>query len=177
MSNAKGYILLHRKILNSPIWDSDEKFTLRTAWIDILLMANHADADVPFNGQTIKCARGSRITSIRKLSVKWGVSRRTVLKWLDFMQSQQMIEFSSHGTYTTVTVKNYDKYQQKGDFQRGQRATESTTKSTSQRANPATTECTQTKKYIKNDTKNDTKERKGAEAPVISSQWREYPRQ
>lgn len=177
MSNAKGYILLHRKILNNPIWDSDEKFTLRSAWIDILLMVNHADADVPFNGQTIKCTRGSRITSLRKLSVKWGVSRRTVVKWLDFMQNHEMIQYSTHGNYTTVTVKNYDKYQLGGGFSHGKRTTECTTECTTERTTVDTTECTQTIKYIKNDTNNDTKKEICAEAHPTFAQWKEYQRQ
>ncbi len=40
---AKGYISIHRKIWNSDIWNSNEPFDVRSAWLDLVLMANHKD--------------------------------------------------------------------------------------------------------------------------------------
>ena len=72
-----GWVMLHRKIRECSIWDSDEPFDMRSAWIDLVMMVNFEDKRTVFNGKAITVKAGQRITSIRKLADRWhwGVNR------------------------------------------------------------------------------------------------------
>ena len=50
---AKGWISIHRKIQDSEIWNSSEPFDKRSAWIDLLLLANHEDNTIMIKNQKI----------------------------------------------------------------------------------------------------------------------------
>ena len=73
MSN--GWIKIYRKIQDCLIWSDKEPFDKRSAWIDLLLSANHSDQKSLFNGELIAIKRGQILTSIRMLSDKWRWSR------------------------------------------------------------------------------------------------------
>lgn len=106
-----GYIKLHRKIQECWIWDSGEKHNRRSAWIDILLTANHQDKKLIFNGEIVVVKRGQFITSIRKLAERWKWSKSTVITFLDLLQQDGMITRESDTHRTLITVENYSFYQ------------------------------------------------------------------
>ena len=58
-----GWIKLHRKIQECFIWgdEEDEPFDRRSAWIDLLLLANHADKRTVFDGKAITVKKGQKI--------------------------------------------------------------------------------------------------------------------
>lgn len=107
----EGWIKLHRKILESDLWNSKEPFGFREAWIDLLLMVNHADKKILFDGEpyTVKC--GQRITSIRKLAERWHWSKDKVTRYLKTLESEQMITKKRYRNGTLLTIVNYGKYQ------------------------------------------------------------------
>lgn len=107
----KGWITLHRKIQDCWIWEEDEPFDRRSAWIDLLLLANHEDAKVFFDGDLITVQRGQRITSIRKLAERWKWSRTKVTKFLDILEKDGMITRRSDTKKTLLTIENYGIYQ------------------------------------------------------------------
>ena len=49
-----GWVKIHRQIQDNAIWMSDEPFDSRSAWIDLILMANHEDKEVYQGGQFFK---------------------------------------------------------------------------------------------------------------------------
>lgn len=108
---AKGWIKLHRKIQECDLWISDEPFDCRSAWIDLLLSANHEDKSMLFDGHLISIGRGQLITSVRKLSVKWNWGKDKTLKFLNLLQELQMLEKNSDSRRTLLTIVNYDNYQ------------------------------------------------------------------
>ena len=61
-----GWIRIHRKIQDCWIWEIDKPFDERSAWIDLLLLANHKDVKIPFNGELTLVKRSQLITSVRK---------------------------------------------------------------------------------------------------------------
>lgn len=107
----KGWITLHRKIEDNWIWNDKEPFDKRSAWIDLILKANHKNKKLVYNGKLIEVERGSRITSIKKLSEEWGWSRKKVKNFLELLQSDNMIVYSSTSKNTTYTIVNYNDYQ------------------------------------------------------------------
>ena len=107
----KGWIIIHRKIRDCDlVWD-DKPFSRGQAWIDLLLMANHEDKEIMFNGTYIKIERGQRLTSIRKLSEAWGWSRTKTTKFLNELEKAEMLTVKSDTKKTLVTIVNYALYQ------------------------------------------------------------------
>ena len=56
----KGWIKLHRQLLDCWIWRVNEPFDKRSAWVDLLLTANHSDTKLLFNGEIITITRGQQ---------------------------------------------------------------------------------------------------------------------
>ena len=111
----QGWIKLHRKIQENEIWMDEEPFDRRSAFIDLLLMANHKDKKVIFNGQVIEIEAGQRITSIRNLSERWRWSVKKVVRFLDMLEMLEIIERKSDRQKTLITIVNYGFYQGMGN--------------------------------------------------------------
>ena len=75
-----GWIKIHRQIQNCLIWD-DKPFNMASAWIDLLLLANHEDKETIFDKKPILVKRGQRITSVRELSSRWGWGKDKTLRF------------------------------------------------------------------------------------------------
>lgn len=108
---AYGWISIHRKIQQSDIWLDKEPFDKRSAWIDLIMMANHEDRQVLFNGKFIEVKRGEKITSLKQLSERWRWSRSKVKRFLNLLESGSMIELKTKQRYTSYKVVNYNVYQ------------------------------------------------------------------
>lgn len=107
---AYGWISIHRKIQDNKIWE-DKPFSRGQAWIDLLLLANHEDNKIIFNGSLFEIKRGEKITSLRKLSERWGWSITKVKKFLNLLSDENMISYKSDNKKTTYSIVNYDVYQ------------------------------------------------------------------
>lgn len=107
----EGWIKLHRSIKESILWNSSEAFDKRSAWIDIILSANHADNEFLLGNQKVKVERGSFITSEKKLMTKWKWSKSKVRNYLKLLENENMIIKKSDTKKTTLTVVNYSVYQ------------------------------------------------------------------
>lgn len=108
---AYGWISIHRKIQQSDIWLDKEPFDKRSAWIDLIMMANHEDKQILFNGKFIEVKRGEKITSLKQLSDRWRWSRSKVKRFLNLLESGSMIELKTKQRYTSYKVVNYNVYQ------------------------------------------------------------------
>ena len=73
----EGWVKLHRKIQDHWLWQ-DKPFDKRSAWIDMLLMANHDDNKFLLGNVLVEVQRGSFITSELKLMERWGWSKTKV---------------------------------------------------------------------------------------------------
>lgn len=104
----KGWICLHRCIQDHWIWQDANRFKW---WVDLLLRANNKDAKVLIDGSLMECKRGQFITSLGKLAEEWMVSRDTVRRFLDALESDTMITRVSTHKMTQITICNYDTYQ------------------------------------------------------------------
>lgn len=87
----KGWISLYRQILDSWIWKSNEPFDKRSAWIDLLLLVNHKDEEIDFDGKVIKVERGQKITSLEKLAERWKWSRHKVSNFLNRLEKERHV--------------------------------------------------------------------------------------
>jgi len=113
-----GWIKLHRSIRSNWIWN-EKPFSRGQAFLDLLLMVNHEDNKIMFNGSLAEIKRGSGITSLRKLSEKWGWSKNKVKHYLEQLKLDKMLDYKSDTKKTLVTIENYSLYQSR-DLEKGQ---------------------------------------------------------
>lgn len=106
-----GWIKLYRQIQECDIWLDEEPFDRRSAWIDLLLLANHEDKNIIFDGHKITVQRGQYLTSVRKLSAKWKWGKNKTLSFLRLLEECEMIKRESDSRRTLITLVNYDIYQ------------------------------------------------------------------
>jgi len=119
-----GYIKLYRDIEQNDIWNNDEPFDYRSAWIDLLLLASHKDHFIIKNGRAIESKRGQVNRSIKQLADKWGWSRDKVKRFLEMLKTMKMASTDKSTLGHTITIENYSKWQD------GASALESADKST-----------------------------------------------
>lgn len=139
-----GWIKLHRKIFDNPLYFS-EPFTRIQAWIDLLLLANHSGQYFYIRGNRIDVKRGEVAHSMESLAQRWRWSRGKVLRYISQLENSQMIVQQKSHVITKLSITNYNTYQSDG-------TTDSTTDG------QQTVQQTDTNKNDKND-KNENKER------------------
>jgi hypothetical protein len=129
----EGYIKLYRQIMDNKLWYT-RPFAKGQAWVELLMMANHKDNDFLFGNKTIHIERGSFITSILKLSERWGWSQHKTKDFINFLKSCQMLDIKSDNKKSLITIANYTLYQdeeiQKGEVKENKRRTKGEQKET-----------------------------------------------
>lgn len=109
--SKQGYIKLYRQIQDCWLWTSPEPFDERSAWIDLLMLANHADKTTMFDKKLITVKRGQRITSVRLLAERWHWGRTRTLNFLKNLEADKMIVREADSRKTLITIVNYGKFQ------------------------------------------------------------------
>ena len=110
-----GYIKLYRKFLE---WEWYDDNNTKILFMHLLLTANWKAKK--WHGITIK--RGQLLTSQEHLAKQTHLTRQQVRTSLDKLISTNDITKSTTPTYTIITVKNYNKYQDNNQVD-NQRAT------------------------------------------------------
>lgn len=108
---AYGWISIHRKIQDDWLWE-EKPFSKGQAWIDLLLMVNHDDNTIIFDGKPMQISRGCCITSMQKLCDRWGWSNTKVKNFLKILEKDEKILLKiAPRKATALTIVNYSKYQ------------------------------------------------------------------
>ena len=166
---SSGWIKLYRQLQDCWIWLDKEPFDKRSAWVDLLLTANHSDKKILFNGELITVKRGQILTSVRKLSAKWKWSVNKVYRFLKLLESDEMLQKESDKDRTLLTIVNYSIFQcceytnENSNGNTNGNANEHTSETPTETVTNTPTEHKQECKEYKNDknVKNEKKERKG----------------
>lgn len=108
----EGWIKLHRKLSDNPLWTC-EPFTKGQAWVDLILLANHEYNYFYKRGIKIEVQRGQIGISEVGLSDRWKWSRTKVRLFLNQLEKEQQIIQQKCNVTQLVTIINYDYYQQK----------------------------------------------------------------
>ena len=106
----QGWISVHRQLQDHWLWE-DKPFSKGQAWIDILMLANHADNKFLLGNELVEVKAGSFITSELKLMERWGWSKTKVRAFLKLLQNDSMIVKKSDRKKTTIIVENYRVFQ------------------------------------------------------------------
>jgi len=112
---SKGWIKLHRKIMDNEIWNAPEPFDKRSAWIHLIMMANHEARTICIGNELIELQPGQFFTSIRKLSTIFGWNFKRVMRFFDLLKGAGMIHAEGTAKGTLVTIVNYGVYQVGGN--------------------------------------------------------------
>ena len=107
----KGWISLHRKILDNPILSRGRSYSRFEAFVYMLLQANHKDNKAVIGNQIIKVRTGSFVTSQKKLmkEFRWGSTK--LRAFIKMLEDDKMIVSKSNTYSTMITITNYDSYQ------------------------------------------------------------------
>ena len=109
MANKKlGYIKLYRAIQENWIWKFREPFDHRSAWVDLLLMVNHKEEKIPVAGHIQLIKPGQKWLSYKGLCQRWGWSYRKVLRFMEQLVSDRMVEVDGTPNGTLLTIVNWD---------------------------------------------------------------------
>lgn len=112
---SKGWIKLHRSIMDNEIWTSPEPFDKRSAWIHLLMMANHEARTINIGNELIELQPGQFFTSIRKLASIFGWNFKRVMRFFVLLEGAGMIHAEGTAKGTLVTIVNYGVYQNSGN--------------------------------------------------------------
>ena len=153
----RGYVRIYRCIEDNILFRDPEPANKKSAWIDLILMANHQKNEILVGNTVIVVKRGQKYTSTRKLAQRWGWSRNRVMRYLALLESEGMVYKECIGNGTLLTLVNYGKYQ--GGRDTNGATNEATDEATSEATNGATSgaQTIMSKNDIKNDLKNDLK--------------------
>ena len=116
MANKKnGWIPIYRSIQDHWLWISDQPFDDRSAWIDLLLSANHEDKKLKVGKQVYTIHAGQMWTSYVKLARKWHWNKKRVFRYLKMLISDGMVLVDGTPNGTLLTVVNYRDYAYRGN--------------------------------------------------------------
>lgn len=102
-----GWIKLHRRLRDHPVWSDAQPLCRRAAWIDLLLRAAWADGD--------RVKRGQILTSQVRLAADWRWPRKGVKRFIDWLIEEQMIDHERRSSFSVITVLNYERFQDLDD--------------------------------------------------------------
>lgn len=111
MKSKKGYIRLYRKIWDNFLFNSDERFDRRTAWIYLIFRANYEEEKVTIRGIVYTISRGQFIDNATHLAEVFRWDRKTVLRFLNLLEREGMITRTTVMNGSIITITNYKEYQ------------------------------------------------------------------
>lgn len=145
---ARGYIKLHRDLMDHWIWE-DKPFDRGRAWVDLLMLANHKTTKAPYKGEVVEMQAGTVNRSITWLADRWGWSRDKTRRFLRLLERDGMVTVNATTNRTTITIENYTFYQ---DGRATDKATDKATSKATSRQRAATYKNDKNEKNEKKDT-------------------------
>lgn len=108
--SSEGWISVYRSLWNHWLW-KDKPFSKGQAWIDLLMLANHADEKRLVRGSVKTFKKGTVNLSMTSLAERWGWHRSTVKKFISLLEKDKMLTTEVTTQGTTLTIENYSIYQ------------------------------------------------------------------
>lgn len=104
-----GWIKINREIVNHWLWQDAERLKW---WLDLLFLANWDEKKVLHDSHLFTLKRGQIIASVAFLCERWEKSNKTVIKYLQMLESEEMIKREVvHRQTPIITICNYELYQ------------------------------------------------------------------
>jgi hypothetical protein len=103
------HIKILRSITQNWVWNI-KPYSYGHAWTDLLLLARPKRKRFLFNGNLYWCNRGQFVSSIEKLSIKWGWSRNKVRHFFSLLKDDNMLATEPIHNGLLLTIVNYNKH-------------------------------------------------------------------
>ena len=103
-----GWIKLHRKITESPVFDNSNLLKL---WLWCLCKATHTEHEVIVGKQIIKLLPGQFVFGRLKAAEILNMNDRTVYDYMKLLNKLEMISMKTNNKFTLVTIVNWAVYQ------------------------------------------------------------------
>lgn len=171
----KGWIKVHRSIIDSWFWKEEHIFSKAEAWIDILLNVNHASSKMCIGNTLIDVQAGDMITSIKILAERWQWSRKKVSSFLDLLESDDMIVQKRTSKNTIITVVNWDFYQGVSAHEEHQKNIKRTSEEHQTHIKGTSKEHQRNTNKNDNNIKNDKNDKKKDICAFFETLWELYP--
>lgn len=104
----KGWIYLHRDVMNHWIWRNSRHFQW---WVTLLLIAEWSPVTLQFGNTIVKVKRGEIATTIRGLAKQFNATTKTVISFLTILEQNEMIIWTKKPRFTLIKIVNYERYQ------------------------------------------------------------------
>ena len=153
---AKGWIKLHRKLIESPAFDNPK---LLKIWVWCLCKASHTECEKLVGRQIVKLEPGQFVFGRLKAAESLNMNDRTVYDYIKTLEKLGMIYINSNNKFSVITVVNWELYQGNEIENQQQSTIKSTIESTIKSTIKSTIE-NNTNKNVKNDKECTKKERK-----------------
>lgn len=105
-----GFITLHRKVMDNPIWQNPN---LAHVFTTLLLLATHERDRFLWNGKEEKLERGQLITGRKSLARLTGIPEGSLPRLLTTLETLGILNIKSNTKFSVITLLNYSKYQSK----------------------------------------------------------------
>ena len=103
-----GWVRLHRKILESSLFQNHNAFIVFSA---CLMLASHEKKKFPFNGSDVEIEPGEFITGIYRLSEQTCLSPRKVRTALDYLKTTSRLTIKTSNKFSLVKINKWVEYQ------------------------------------------------------------------
>lgn len=104
----QGWLKLHRKFLESPIFKDSQAVHL---WIHIMLKANHKDGQFLIGNTMIDIKRGQLLTGRKALSKETGINESKIRRLLKLYEIDSKVTIKKTTKYSIISITNYGLYQ------------------------------------------------------------------
>jgi hypothetical protein len=105
-----GWIKLYRQLIDHELWTA-EPFTRGQAWVDLMMLANHAQATFYIRGNEVILGAGQLGRSMLSLAKRWRWSEEKVSRFIDALEKRQQIRVQKNRLTTVISITNWQKYQ------------------------------------------------------------------
>jgi len=109
MSNSQGWISLHRKLLDNPIFSN---YKLLQTFIYCLLKASHADREQLVGDDLVTIKTGQLVTGRKAISKATKLSEQNVRTALNRLEKLGILTIKPTNKYSIITVVAWDLHQQ-----------------------------------------------------------------
>jgi len=106
-----GWIRLDRSIQDNFLWQEPEALKL---WIYLLMAASLTDKATAFNGQMLNIKRGQLVFGLNAASARLNISIRRLRKYLNWFETDDMIDKQVTNKFSIISITNYSQYQDVG---------------------------------------------------------------
>lgn len=102
---AEGWFKVYRAYINSSRWLNKMPFDERSAFIDLLAMANYADSSICPHGMTsYKIPKGTLLRPLDYLADRWKWSKKKVQRYLRAIERDEMVTLKGTPLGMLITI-------------------------------------------------------------------------